>query len=52
MSSDPYIDSLRNEIAELKAQNEMLRSKLLTNYELKMRAVRDLIDAMSVISEM
>ena len=52
MSSDPYIDSLRNEIAELKTQNEMLRSKLLTNYELKMRVVRDLIDAMSVVSEM
>ena len=52
MTSDPYIDSLRNEIAELKAQNEILRCKLLTNQEMKLRATRDLIDAISIISEM
>ncbi len=52
MIDDSYINSLKNEINELKAQNEILRCKLLIHQENKLHAISNLIEAMRIVNEL
>jgi hypothetical protein len=51
-NSDPYIDSLNNEIATLKEQNRQLQSLLLIKQQNKLAAVQNLVATLQLVSEL
>lgn len=52
MTTDPYIQSLKNEIADLKTQNEMLRNKLLIRQDQIIRMAGKLGELMVQVCDM